>query len=266
MNKISLIMPSKNVQGMVTEILDGISDLQWTNIYKLCIIDNGSKDNTISEIEEFIARKGLSSKIEFIKNHKDLGYGYSINLGLRKLVADPDVELIGVIHSDNQFYSNELVDLMIKHNQMSANQVLLVNRKRSISMDLGMPQLFRNFGNGFISLVGSLTMPTKLGDFNSPFFLIPKSNISQLLLEYNFGDDIFFHPRINMIFSSTLNCVFEDCNWNRASRTSKIPIVAIGLKIVLMYVRFGFFNRIRRLSIKRSYEYATNINRFERII
>ena len=256
-------MPCKNVQGMVTEILEGISDLQWTNIYKLCIIDNGSQDNTISEIAEFIARKRLSSKIEIVKNHKDLGYGYSINLGLRKLVADPGVELIGVIHSDNQFYSNELVELMIKHNQMSVDQVLLVNRKRVISINLGIPQLFRNFGNGFISLVGGLTMPTKLRDFNSPFFLIPKINISRLLSEYSFGDDIYFHPRINMIFSSTLNCVFEDCNWNRASRTSRIPIMAIGLKIVLMYVRFGFFNKIRRLGVRKSYEYATNIDKVD---
>jgi glycosyltransferase involved in cell wall biosynthesis len=108
---LSLIMPTRNVQGMVSKILNGISELQWKNIHKLVIIDNGSSDNTISEVLSFITNTTYESKIHLHENGKDLGYGFSINWGLNFLVQDLKNEFIGIIHADDQFSSKALIDL-----------------------------------------------------------------------------------------------------------------------------------------------------------
>jgi glycosyltransferase involved in cell wall biosynthesis len=257
-NQLNLIMPTRNVEGMVGKILTGITAKQWDEIGKFVVIDNGSVDATVLEVQKFITDFGYPHKIHVHANGKDLGYGFSINWGLSFLSGGLDSGYIGILHADDQFSSKELIDLYISHQASADKDILLVRRKRDMSASFNFRQAVRNIGNFYISLVGRLSTKSELYDFNTPFFLMSKDVSRQLVTDYTLGNDILFHPRLNLILASQFNCKYQECNWKRASRTTRIPIILIAMQIVYMYFKFGVCHRIMRMNVKRSYLVASN--------
>jgi glycosyltransferase involved in cell wall biosynthesis len=257
--KLGLIMPTRNVQSMVTKILNGITELQWADIHKLIIVDNGSSDNTVNEVQNFILKSEHAPKIHLYENGADLGYGFSVNRGLKYLTQDLETNFVGIIHADDQFSSEELINLYFSNLNLENNNVFLVNRKRDSSASLNIRQELRNFGNFLISILGRISTGGKVIDFNTPFFLISQNLSKHLVSEYNFGDDIFFHSRINLIFASQYNCNSSECNWKRASKTTKIPIILMGFQIFSMYLKFGILFRLLKYDANESYHRATNL-------
>lgn len=258
MYQLNLIMPTRNVEGMVGKILTGITEKQWEKIGKLVVVDNGSVDKTILEIQKFITNFEFSYKIHIHANGKDHGYGFSINWGLNFLSQETRDSYIGILHADDQFSSKELIDIYISHQLSEYKDILLVERTRDLSASFNLRQSVRNAGNFLISLVGRLSTQSKLYDFNTPFFLISNHILKQLLTEYTLGNDILFHPRLNLIFTSQFSCKFEECSWKRASRTTRIPIIMIAMQIFYLYFKFGICHRIMRLNVKKSYLIASN--------
>ena len=256
---LGLIMPTRNVEGMVIKILKQIEKDQWSYIQKLVIIDNGSFDKTLVEVYNFIQNSGYGSKIFVQENLKDLGYGYSINCGLNLLVEEKDVMSIGIIHADDQFSSKELLDLYRLRNFLNPSDVLLINRIHDSVNSSSWRQRGRNFGNLIISLFGRLSTGKKMKDFNTPFFLVSKSSARELLLKFNFGNDIYFHPRINLIFATLCQLHFDKIKWKRATKTTKIPIIRMGLKILKVYIMFGWYFRVKKVGIDESYKLASNL-------
>ena len=242
---LGLIMPTRNVEGMVIKILKQIEKGQWLCIHKLIIIDNGSTDKTLLEVDEFIQNSGYGSKIFVQKNFYDRGYGYSINCGLNYLIQETEVISIGVIHADDQFSSKELLDLYLMKNLLYSSDVLLVNRIHDSKNSRSWRQRGRNFGNLVISLFGSISTGKKMKDFNTPFFLVSKSSARELISRFNFGNDIYFHPRINLIFATLCQLHFANLRWKRATKTAKIPIIRMGLKILKVYILFGWLFRVK---------------------
>lgn len=261
---IGIIIPSRNVCGMVTEILLGISDYHFEHLSLVLIIDNGSTDGTISEIQRFIAHSPNKNKFHFHLNNEDLGYGYSINFGLNFFYSRKDIEFIGVLHSDNQFSSKQLLDLYVSQIELSSSEMLSVARSGNFSTETTFRQIVRNFGNLVISMLGKISTGNKLLlDFNTPFFFAPKSLLLQISSLYNLGSDLLFHPRINLIFAKISEVKTLTCEWKRASKTSASPVTKLGIQIVGIFIKFAYYSRLRNFSPILSYELATKLKKLE---
>ena len=75
---VSVIMPVYNAQLYIQDAIKSIINQTYTN-FELIIIDDGSTDNTISEIAKF-----TDNRIILIRNERNQGIVYSLNTAISK--------------------------------------------------------------------------------------------------------------------------------------------------------------------------------------
>lgn len=95
MNKVAIIVLNWNG---ITDTLDCLNSLQQQTHKDLSIIvvDNGSNDNSKSELDKY---KAAHKNTEIIYNHKNLGFAGGVNTGI-KWAMDKDFEFIALINND----------------------------------------------------------------------------------------------------------------------------------------------------------------------
>lgn len=82
-NKVTILIITYNSSKFITKCLKTIKN------YKIIIIDNNSKDNTLELAKKF--------DVDIIQTHKNLGYGKAANIGIKKsktkynLIINPDI-------------------------------------------------------------------------------------------------------------------------------------------------------------------------------
>jgi glycosyltransferase involved in cell wall biosynthesis len=98
LNTLSVLLPVYNAQGKlaagVADVLEVLS--QWSTPFELCILDDGSSDDTADEARELAAR---FPQVRLIRHPVQLGLGEAIQTGLDHtdgelvLVSSEDYEL-----------------------------------------------------------------------------------------------------------------------------------------------------------------------------
>lgn len=102
MPKVSILVPIYNVEKYLKECLDSLINQSLKDIEIICIND-GSTDNSLSIIEEFIAK---DCRVKVI-NKQNSGYGHSMNMGIDLATG----EYIGIVESDDFVKSDMFEDL-----------------------------------------------------------------------------------------------------------------------------------------------------------
>jgi len=69
----SLIVLNWNGKEDTKECLLSLSSLEYKN-FEVILVDNGSEDNSVLDLESFIKSKKFEYKIKFVKNKKNLGF------------------------------------------------------------------------------------------------------------------------------------------------------------------------------------------------
>jgi glycosyltransferase len=99
--KISIITLTCNSIATIKKTIESINNQTYKNVQKIWI-DNQSTDGTL----EFL--KKSKDKNTILISEKDDGICEAFNKGLRKSSGD----IVGFLHSDDIFYSNETLDLI----------------------------------------------------------------------------------------------------------------------------------------------------------
>lgn len=97
MVKVSVIMPSLNVQPYISECIESVVNQTLSNIQIICV-DAGSTDGTLEILEEW-AKK--DDRIEIIHSDKK-SYGYQVNLGFSAAKG----EYVGIVETDDYIPEN----------------------------------------------------------------------------------------------------------------------------------------------------------------
>lgn len=127
-----IIMLNWNNLPDTLECLDSIYRLERAE-YKLVIIDNGSTDNSLTGIMNYLnenliafrvmpdkdAAAKTSEKCVVIKSGKNLGYGGGNNLGLKFALGQDDFRYAWIINNDLTFEKNTLEKLINKYENLS---------------------------------------------------------------------------------------------------------------------------------------------------
>ena len=88
MSKITVIIPCYNHELFIGRCLRSILDQTLDKkFYKVIVIDDCSKDNSLKIINKF------SDNIKIIKNKKNMGLPYSVNLGIKNTKSNYIVRL-----------------------------------------------------------------------------------------------------------------------------------------------------------------------------
>ncbi|WP_295201088.1 glycosyltransferase family 2 protein [uncultured Chryseobacterium sp.] len=93
--KISIITACYNREKTISTTIECVVNQNYNNIEYL-IIDGNSKDSSINIINRY------KSKVDYIISENDTGIYNAINKGIVKSTGD----IIGLLHSDDFFYSN----------------------------------------------------------------------------------------------------------------------------------------------------------------
>lgn len=81
---ISVIMGAYNSEEFISQAIESILNQKYRN-FEFLIIEDNSIDSTLSIIEDYARR---DKRIRVIRNQKNMGLGYSLNLGMREAKGD----------------------------------------------------------------------------------------------------------------------------------------------------------------------------------
>lgn len=97
--RISIITAVYNNERSIRQALESVLGQTYPNI-ELIVVDGGSKDNTLKIIEEY------RPKIHRIISEKDHGIYDALNKGVAAATGD----IVGFLHSDDQFASTHAIE------------------------------------------------------------------------------------------------------------------------------------------------------------
>ncbi|MBU0666430.1 MAG: glycosyltransferase family 2 protein, partial [Nanoarchaeota archaeon] len=86
MTTLSIIIPCYNEEQTISKLLDKVLNVKLGQIKKeIIVVDDGSTDNTVS----FVKKKAKKNKnIHLITNSKNVGKGFAIRTGLKRVIGD----------------------------------------------------------------------------------------------------------------------------------------------------------------------------------
>ena len=140
MTKLSIVIPFYNEEENIDYILKNI-DKEYKNFSEFILVDNGSTDNTLKKIDDYINLNN-TKKIIKIKIEKNIGYGNGINTGLK--IANGD--FLGWTHGDLQ---TDIKDIykgfeMIENGKYN-NYIFLKGIRKNRKMGESLLTLFMSF-------------------------------------------------------------------------------------------------------------------------
>lgn len=102
MPKVSVIMPSLNVEKYIKQCIESVINQTFSDIEIICV-DAGSTDGTLEILKEYAEK---DSRITIINSGKR-SYGYQMNLG----IAAAEGEYIGIVETDD-FIENNMYEIL----------------------------------------------------------------------------------------------------------------------------------------------------------
>ena len=176
--KLSILIPVYNEEKTIIKILDKIIAINIPNTEKeIVIIDDGSTDKTIEEIERF-KNKG---NINLLKHKINRGKGAAIRSGL--VVAKGDYTIIQ--DADLEYDPDDIVSLLKPINEKRAKVVYGTRLKRlpNFKKDERTIRFFIHYvGNKMLSLLTSILYGQWITDMETGYKLMPTEIMKSLNL------------------------------------------------------------------------------------
>ncbi|KXX72603.1 glycosyltransferase family 2 protein [Flammeovirga sp. SJP92] len=114
--KISIITIVYNNASYISDCINSVISQDYDNI-EYIVIDGGSNDGTQEVIKKY------SENIDFFISEKDKGLYNALNKGLKLCTGD----IIGILHSDDIFYSKSIIRDIVGIFQTQKNDLLYGN-------------------------------------------------------------------------------------------------------------------------------------------
>jgi glycosyltransferase involved in cell wall biosynthesis len=191
---LTIIIPAYNEVASLPKLLNALIPFAKTRNYKIIIINDGSSDNSVEFLENFV-RHEKSLKVLHHKVNK--GYGGAIKTGIKNSVTKYCI----TIDADGQ-HSLEDIDKMLVCMIENNADLVIGNRKGNSKSGF-----YREFGKSIIRRVAQLLMPLKIYDINSGI-KIYDTLLAQKYIQIC-PDSMAFSDTITLTFVYQRNLVLE---------------------------------------------------------
>lgn len=108
MYKISVILPSLNVESYIKQCINSVINQTLDDIEIICV-DAGSTDGTLEILGDYVNK---DSRVKLIHSNKK-SYGYQMNLGIK----EANGEYIAIVETDD-FIKNTMLKIYIIYHIM----------------------------------------------------------------------------------------------------------------------------------------------------
>ena len=175
--RIVVVMPAYNAGKTIEKVFKRIPRKVLDNIYRIIVVNDGSKDNTLQVVKNLKKKYNL----DLLDHVKNKGYGRAQKTGFRhalKLGADIAV----LLHSDGQ-YAPEVMDKLLE--PLEAGKADVVQGSRILggkSLQGGMP-LYKYFGNRVLTFMENIAYGMNMAEYHSGYMLYSKKALQVIPFE-----------------------------------------------------------------------------------
>ena len=235
--KILISIFCYNVGEFIFDVLEKIyvSNHHDTSII---IINDYSKDNTISEVYRFI-EKHKSRNIKIINNEKNMGYGRNYKISFNFAIKN-DYKKIVFIHGDGQYPPSQIT----KMSQLLTSNTLVFGSRflNLLSVKENMP-MKRFFANRALTIFINLLFRKKFTEYFSGFRGYNIDEIKKIKFE-DLSDKWIFEQQLQFrLMNKKMKIEEFPIQTVYDNQVSNLPPVKYCFEVIANSVLFAFFKK-----------------------
>ena len=235
--KILISVFCYNVGKFIFSVLEKIYS---TNHHEtsIIIINDFSKDSTISEIYRFI-KKHKSKNIEIINNEKNMGYGYNYKLSFNFAIKH-NYEKIIFVHGDGQYPPSQINTMS---RLLTSNTIVFGSRFLNLlSVKENMP-LRRFFANRVLTIFINLLFRRKFTEYFSGFRGYNIAEIKKIKFN-DLSDKWIFEQQLQFrVMKKNMNIEEFPIQTVYDNQVSNLPPIRYCLEVIINSIVFAFFKK-----------------------
>ena len=237
MCKILLFIPAYNCNNQISRVLDKVKKIDDL-VSGIIIVDNKSKDNTLSILKE--EKKQLNSKYKIIENEQNYGLGGSHKVAFEYAISN-NFDYVIVLHGDDQADINNL-KLLLENKEYKNYDCLLGSRFMKNSVLKGYSK-FRIFGNIIYNNIFSFILNKKVYDLGSGLNMY---DVNMLKNKYykKFPDNLVFN--YCMILATDFynqNVKFFPISWREEDQVSNVKMLSQSTQVLSLLLKYRLNKR-----------------------
>lgn len=248
---VSVVVPCFNTVNSIETVLEDLLEKTDGVVREVLVIDNASTDGTPDLVRELIARHTANGhSVRLLENPENIGYGGSIKRGFTTLT--PTAPYVAIMHSDEQCDASQtLLDMADAFEQDPMPDVVMTSRFMRGAQLEGY-SFVRTVANRFFNIFTYAVCGLQMSDAGAAMMIARSEVVAQVPYD-RFTNGFQFNPQLNLVLYSEpdLRITEVPMEWRDAEHQVKFNLVAYGLTLTKMLLRFAWHRRVlRRPSIE----------------
>lgn len=229
MENLTVIIPFYNEEKFIKQSLQKVLKSNFAD--QILLVDDGSTDNSFSIVSDISKQV---SNIRILKNNKNLGKGYALNIA-REYINTSHV----VIHDADLEYNPEDMSLMISKSLLSPNSLILGSRFKGNENRVN---LYKRtyYANKIMSLMFSIIHNYKVSDVATCYKLMPSKFFKNLnISEKGFAIEVEVLAKFLKFNRSILEVPisYQGRSYKEGKKIKSID----GVRYILKTIKYKFF-------------------------
>lgn len=241
MKNLTIIIPAYNEEASLREFLPELISFVNANDLYLIIVNDGSKDETLSVLNKFEG----TERFTFYSHKVNRGYGGAIKTGIQNAVTD----FVITIDADGQ---HDLNDVLALRDMIAKTDADMIVGSRLAHKDAS---LYRGIGKSLIRWFAKLLLPVHINDINSGMKIYNTAMAKRYIrlcpnhMAYSDIIAMVFISKRHLVLEQPINIKPRTAGVSTISTLTAIETVKEILNIVILFNPMRVFFPIAFMSI-----------------